>query len=137
MKPLATVAGLGISLIGVLSFITGNLPQLQFQPFTANEFQNLLLIFVIIEIGVICTEAIADSTAREVLIDTILAIVVSYVVNKLYFKQGIILFSGQFLYPDLIKKLFIPTLIVTGFAGLNGAEGVTKFINRQKLKKVG
>lgn len=137
MKPFATIAGLGVSLIFALPFITAIAPQLGFDPYTANEFQNMLLLLVIIEMGVICAEAVADSTAREVGIDTILAIAVSYIVNKIYFNQGIILFSGQWLLTDLIKKLFIPVLIVTGFAGLSGASGITKLINNRKLRKVG
>ena len=70
-------------------------------------------------------------------IDSVIVIIVSVATNIFYFNQGIALFSGEWLIFDLMKKLFIPTLVVTGFAGFNGADGVTKLMVRHKLRNAG
>ena len=136
MKPFAVIFGLGASVLSiiVLMFLA---TQTTCDIYTTSWFQNLLQIIIILETGIIVSESVTDSTAREVGIDSIVVIIASVITHIIYYNSGIILFSGQWLFFDLIKKLFIPTLVVTCFASFNGAQGVTSFIAKQKLKKVG
>ena len=109
MKPFAVIFGLGASVMSiiVLMFLA---TQTTCDIYTMSWFQNLLQIIIILETGIIVSESVTDSTAREVGIDSIVVIIASVITHIIYYNSGIILFSGQWLFFDLIKKLFIPTL---------------------------
>ncbi|MCR5146670.1 MAG: hypothetical protein K6B70_04935 [Clostridia bacterium] len=136
MKPGAVVLGILTSL-ACIACIVSILPSCGYETYTANEFHNIILVFISLEAGVICAEAVADSAAREVGIDTIIVLIVSVIAEKYALAHGIILFSGQLLLPSLVKMLFIPILFVTAWAGFNGTSGVSHLISLSKRKKVG
>lgn len=137
MKALSIIVGIIASTLSI-EIIVSNCPQHGYSPFTTNKFLNIMLILIVLEIAIIFTECTADSTAREIGFDSILAIIDAYATYKInIFKDNTILFSGECTSSQIELRLFIPILFITAWSGLNGSTYVTSKLAAHKLKKVG
>lgn len=137
MKPFSALVGLVTSALalGLLVFLASNQ---WIELYNTIPFFNVCIIILILEAGVIATEAHIDSASKELVVDSIIVVAVSIcTVLYYYYFDGGYIFTGRYNYYDLLLKLCIPAFIVDVFAALNGAEFVSSLVAKKKIEKVG
>lgn len=115
MKWFSFFVGLGCSLLTLI--VLGTLgKETSIEVYTPSLFTNFLEIFLILEIGVISTEALLDSTAREVALDTIVVIGIAAATTYIYNEYQVIIFYSNYLTKEAAERLVIPDALAVLFA---------------------
>ncbi|MBR1654350.1 MAG: hypothetical protein IJ690_05320 [Clostridia bacterium] len=126
----AILGGILAALITILALITFG-TQTPIEVYSVSRFQNFLILFFILEITSIAVEFGMDSLSKDVAVDTLVAILIAIITTTVNYKKGLILFSGNVLLFELVKKMIIPGGVMILFACL-GSSHVSKLLTEKK-----
>lgn len=114
VKGLVVGVIVSFALLAILSVLGTQTP---IEVYSQNKFQNAMTIFLLFEITAIAVEVATDSKSKEVGMDTVIVLIITICTYLYYSKfHGILLFSGNIVFLELLKKMAVPSIITIIFS---------------------